>query len=143
MLQAAILQQAAEYLYQLEQERTQLLSQNCHLKRTISQHEGELALSSPPSPSAPSKKRKLVDTSGEDPESNVFLFFVKICIYYIGESIVSKMSKKIIFQNELCPLLRHFECVYVYGSAPLSRCLIICSWRTLHRPHSRINFFFL
>lgn len=80
LLQAAILQQAAEYLYQLEQERTQLLSQNCHLKRIISQHEGELALSSPPSPSAPSKKRKLIDTSGEDAKSNVFVF-IKIHTY--------------------------------------------------------------
>ncbi|KAG8035730.1 hypothetical protein G9C98_001386 [Cotesia typhae] len=37
---AAILQQTAEYIYQLEQEKTQLLSQNCQLKRLINQHEG-------------------------------------------------------------------------------------------------------
>ncbi|XP_032667126.1 helix-loop-helix protein 11 isoform X2 [Odontomachus brunneus] len=37
---AAILQQTAEYIYQLEQEKTQLLSQNCHLKRLVNQHEG-------------------------------------------------------------------------------------------------------
>lgn len=41
MLQAAILQQTAEYIYQLEQEKTRLLSQNCQLKRLINQHEGE------------------------------------------------------------------------------------------------------
>lgn len=39
--QAAILQQTAEYIYQLEQEKTRLLSQNCQLKRLINQHEGE------------------------------------------------------------------------------------------------------
>ncbi|KOX77148.1 Transcription factor AP-4 [Melipona quadrifasciata] len=40
LLQAAILQQTAEYIYQLEQEKTQLLSQNCQLKRLVNQHEG-------------------------------------------------------------------------------------------------------
>lgn len=46
---AAILQQTAEYIYNLEQEKTQLLSQNCQLKRLVSQHDsGEL----------PPKKRK-------------------------------------------------------------------------------------
>ncbi|XP_046416898.1 uncharacterized protein LOC107226636 isoform X4 [Neodiprion lecontei] len=39
-LKAAILQQTAEYIYQLEQEKTQLLSQNCQLKRLVNQHEG-------------------------------------------------------------------------------------------------------
>ncbi|XP_066902443.1 transcription factor AP-4 isoform X3 [Halyomorpha halys] len=47
---AAILQQTAEYIYQLEQEKTRLLSQNCHLKRLLNQHEGEA--------SANTKKRK-------------------------------------------------------------------------------------
>ncbi|XP_012281931.1 helix-loop-helix protein 11 [Orussus abietinus] len=46
---AAILQQTAEYIYQLEQEKTQLLSQNCQLKRLVNQHEGG---------DAPIKKRK-------------------------------------------------------------------------------------
>ncbi|KAF5305903.1 hypothetical protein FQR65_LT07514 [Abscondita terminalis] len=47
---AAILQQTAEYIYSLEQEKTRLLSQNCQLKRLVNQqHEvGEL----------PPKKRK-------------------------------------------------------------------------------------
>ncbi|XP_026275022.1 helix-loop-helix protein 11 isoform X2 [Frankliniella occidentalis] len=48
---AAILQQTAEYIYTLEQEKTRLLSQNCQLKRIINQHEGEA--------STTSKKRKL------------------------------------------------------------------------------------
>lgn len=39
-LQASILQQTAEYIYSLEQEKTRLLSQNCHLKRLLDQHEG-------------------------------------------------------------------------------------------------------
>lgn len=47
---AAILQQTAEYIYQLEQEKTRLLSQNCHLKRLLNQHEGEA--------STTNKKRK-------------------------------------------------------------------------------------
>ncbi|XP_046388529.1 bromodomain-containing protein 4 isoform X2 [Ischnura elegans] len=38
---AAILQQTAEYIYQLEQEKTRLLSQNSQLKRLVNQHEGE------------------------------------------------------------------------------------------------------
>lgn len=38
--QAAILQQTAEYIYSLEQEKTRLLSQNCQLKRLLNQHEG-------------------------------------------------------------------------------------------------------
>nr|XP_023014038.1 transcription factor AP-4 isoform X1 [Leptinotarsa decemlineata] len=37
---AAILQQTAEYIYVLEQEKTRLLAQNCQLKRLINQHEG-------------------------------------------------------------------------------------------------------
>lgn len=39
-MQAAILQQTAEYIYSLEQEKTRLLSQNCQLKRLLNQHEG-------------------------------------------------------------------------------------------------------
>ncbi|XP_049763179.1 transcription factor AP-4 isoform X2 [Schistocerca cancellata] len=38
---AAILQQTAEYIYQLEQEKTSLLSQNCHLKRLLNRQEGQ------------------------------------------------------------------------------------------------------
>lgn len=40
LFQAAILQQTAEYIYNLEQEKTRLLSQNCQLKRLLNQHEG-------------------------------------------------------------------------------------------------------
>ena len=36
LFQAAILQQTAEYIYQLEQEKTRLLSQNSQLKRLYS-----------------------------------------------------------------------------------------------------------
>ncbi|XP_055601405.1 uncharacterized protein LOC129750178 [Uranotaenia lowii] len=41
---AAILQQTAEYIYALEQEKTRLLSQNCQLKRLLDQqeHSGDL-----------------------------------------------------------------------------------------------------
>ncbi|CAH1124725.1 unnamed protein product [Ceutorhynchus assimilis] len=58
---AAILQQTAEYIYSLEQEKTRLLSQNCQLKRLVGQHEGgEL----------PPKKRKteLILPTIESPE---------------------------------------------------------------------------
>ena len=34
-LQAAILQQTTEYIYQLEQEKSRLVAQNCHLKRLL------------------------------------------------------------------------------------------------------------
>ena len=36
LFQAAILQQTAEYIYSLEQEKTRLLAQNCQLKRLLS-----------------------------------------------------------------------------------------------------------
>lgn len=36
---ASILQQTAEYIYQLEQEKTRLLSQNCQLKRLLNQQQ--------------------------------------------------------------------------------------------------------
>ncbi|XP_073989623.1 transcription factor cropped isoform X3 [Rhodnius prolixus] len=58
---AAILQQTAEYIYQLEQEKTRLLSQNCHLKRLLNQHEGEA--------SATSKKRLVVTVNHPFTES--------------------------------------------------------------------------
>lgn len=49
-MQAAILQQTAEYIYALEQEKTRLLSQNCQLKRLVNQHEGG---------DLPAKKRRI------------------------------------------------------------------------------------
>jgi hypothetical protein len=56
LFQAAILQQTAEYIYQLEQEKTSLLSQNCQLKRLVNQHEGQHEPSS-------AKKRKVEPAS--------------------------------------------------------------------------------
>jgi len=64
-LQAAILQQTAEYIYQLEQEKTQLLSQNCQLKRLVDLHEGG---------DVPIKKRK-PDTQGNSSST----FKIKFC----------------------------------------------------------------
>ncbi|KAK6621221.1 hypothetical protein RUM43_011527 [Polyplax serrata] len=55
-LTAAILQQTAEYIYQLEQEKTRLLSQNCQLKRLVNQQEGEGTASAP---GIIAKKRKI------------------------------------------------------------------------------------
>lgn len=57
--QAAILQQTAEYIYALEQEKTRLLSQNCQLKRLVNQHEGG---------DIPIKKRKTEAILAENPE---------------------------------------------------------------------------
>ena len=45
--QAAILQQTAEYIYSLEQEKTRLLAQNCHLKRLLSLSQQQAATASP------------------------------------------------------------------------------------------------
>ncbi|KAJ8896203.1 hypothetical protein PR048_001546 [Dryococelus australis] len=55
-MQASILQQTAEYIYQLEQEKTSLLSQNCHLKRLLNQQEGQQEASA-------AKKRKIDPSS--------------------------------------------------------------------------------
>lgn len=68
VLQAAILQQTAEYIYQLEQEKTQLLSQNCQLKRLVNQH-GEGG-------DVPIKKRK-PDTQGNSSAFKMNLFCTK------------------------------------------------------------------
>ncbi|XP_015367719.1 PREDICTED: transcription factor AP-4 isoform X3 [Diuraphis noxia] len=58
---AAILQHTADYIYQLEQEKTRLLSQNCQLKRLVSKQEGELLSSA-----NVHKKRKIDDSTGLD-----------------------------------------------------------------------------
>lgn len=80
ILQAAILQQTAEYIYSLEQEKTRLLSQNCQLKRLVNQHEGgEL----------PPKKRKTeliiptitTDSSDEGKLLYTYIEFVKKFVY--------------------------------------------------------------
>lgn len=55
---AAILQQTAEYIYQLEQQKTGLLSQNCQLKRLLNQ------LETSNSGSVMKKQRRLLDSSG-------------------------------------------------------------------------------
>jgi transcription factor AP-4 len=59
-LQAAILQQTAEYIYNLEQEKTRLLSQNCQLKRLLdSQDGGDVPQTTVQQPVTAIKKRKL------------------------------------------------------------------------------------
>lgn len=57
------MQQTAEYIYQLEQEKTQLLSQNCQLKRLINQQDGGAEV--------PIKKRK-----GES-QGKIFFFHIQ------------------------------------------------------------------
>lgn len=52
------MQQTAEYIYSLEQEKTRLLSQNCHLKRLLDQHEGSVMSQETNQVTIP-KKRKI------------------------------------------------------------------------------------
>merc|ERR1719419_1263928 len=56
---AAILQQTAEYIYTLEQEKTLLLSQNSQLKRLIGQTQH--VMDSDETDSSPAPKRRLID----------------------------------------------------------------------------------
>lgn len=67
MSKAAILQQTAEYIYSLEQEKTRLLSQNCHLKRMISlaqqQGFGEVTSLQPPPAAADEPEAKRIKTT--------------------------------------------------------------------------------
>jgi len=57
---ASILQQTADYIYSLEQEKTRLLSQNCQLKRLLGQTQH--LVETDETDSAPAPKRRLVDT---------------------------------------------------------------------------------
>ena len=52
-LQAAILQQTAEYIYQLEREKTRYLSQLCEVKRAAY------------APEVPAKRRRAAETQGK------------------------------------------------------------------------------
>ena len=57
---ASILQQTADYIYSLEQEKTRLLSQNCQLKRLLGQTQH--LVDTDETDSAPATKRRLIDT---------------------------------------------------------------------------------
>ncbi|XP_076319174.1 transcription factor AP-4-like isoform X1 [Tachypleus tridentatus] len=66
---AAILQHTSEYIYQLEQEKTKLLSQNCQLKRLLnSQVTLENELSNTDSPLPKRKKVKHITTAESSDE---------------------------------------------------------------------------
>ncbi|XP_044747826.1 transcription factor AP-4 isoform X2 [Coccinella septempunctata] len=67
---AAILQQTAEYIYNLEQEKTRLLSQNCQLKRLVNQHEGgELPPKKRKTPEVIIPNKALVEEENPEPVS--------------------------------------------------------------------------
>lgn len=56
---ASILQQTADYIYSLEQEKTRLLSQNCQLKRLLGQTQH--LVDTDETDSAPAPKRRLIE----------------------------------------------------------------------------------
>ena len=56
---ASILQQTADYIYSLEQEKTRLLSQNCQLKRLLGQTQHLVDMDE--TDSAPAPKRRLIE----------------------------------------------------------------------------------
>ena len=60
-MQAAILQQTADYICRLEQEKTHLMSQVLNLKRVLVKYENSTNDSEPESP-IPPKKRKRYDS---------------------------------------------------------------------------------
>lgn len=90
MFQAAILQQTAEYIYQLEQQKTQLLSQNLQLKRLVDQQEGG---------EVPIKKRK--------GESQGMILFLKQYFSWIG--LFNENKKCRLFGND-----RILRCFFMY-----------------------------
>lgn len=75
--QAAILQHTADYIYQLEQEKTRLLSQNCQLKRLVSKQEGELL-----NTANVHKKRKMDDSTGKNTPQNYVIGYINIYFTY-------------------------------------------------------------
>lgn len=77
--QAAILQHTADYIYQLEQEKTRLLSQNCQLKRLVSKQEGELL-----STANVHKKRKMEDSTGK------YLYYNRYILHNRGLQIIHR-----------------------------------------------------
>ena len=56
---ASILQQTADYIYSLEQEKTRLLSQNCQLKRLLGQTQH--LVDTDETDSAPAPKRRIIE----------------------------------------------------------------------------------
>ncbi|XP_050084624.1 uncharacterized protein LOC126570706 [Anopheles aquasalis] len=89
---AAILQQTAEYIYSLEQEKTRLLSQNCQLKRLLDQqdHNGSPEGGIPPISMNSTISNSTIVPSSENGLPNV----VSNVATTIGNSLVATVSKK-------------------------------------------------
>ncbi|XP_041988560.1 transcription factor AP-4 isoform X2 [Aricia agestis] len=96
---AAILQQTAEYIYSLEQEKTRLLSQNCQLKRLLNQHEGG---------EIPLKKRKseiivpsIIPDSTDDAISNSTITPEPVAVIKVSSVVQKKEPENSEFRAQL------------------------------------------
>ncbi|XP_049537181.1 uncharacterized protein LOC125952017 [Anopheles darlingi] len=90
---AAILQQTAEYIYSLEQEKTRLLSQNCQLKRLLDQqdHNGSPEGGAPPISMKSTVSNSTIVPVNETGLSNVV---TGVATTAIGNPLVATVSKK-------------------------------------------------
>lgn len=71
--QAAILQHTADYIYQLEQEKTRLLAQNCQLKRLVNSqlgHDSDVSNDNCPVPKRAKLEKSVTNNGAESSDSS-------------------------------------------------------------------------